>query len=130
VTRPNAQTEYSAITIIVVKASLQQQAENAAIAADPEGGAGTFVPGVPLRLAGDESNTPVAYWCQWNMKPQQRSAFASNMGGPINVLAPGASVPLNRDRWLFEASGEGAWTGEQVLAALGYAPLGSTPLPN
>lgn len=115
-------TEYTAISIIVVKAALQQQAEAAAIAADPEGGAGTFVPGVPLRLAGDATNTPVAYYCRWNMKPGQRSAFASSMGGPINVLSKGASVPLNRDRWLFDAA-DGQWTAEEALAALGYDTL-------
>lgn len=120
--KPDA-TDYTDITFIVVLAALQQQAEAAAIAADPEGGAGTFVPGVALRRAGDASNTVVAYWCRWNMIPGQRSAFASSIGGPMNILAPGATVPTNRDRWMFDASGTNGWTGTQVLAALGFDTL-------
>lgn len=111
--------EHTAITLIVVKAELRDLAEAASVIADPEGGAGTFIPGTPLRLSGDATNTPIAYWCRWNMTPSQRSAFASSLGGPINVLASGAAVPVTRDRWLFDATA-GGWTGPQVLAALGY----------
>jgi hypothetical protein len=118
-------TEYTAITFIVVKAAIRQQAEAAAVAADPTGGAGTFVPGQPLRVVGDASNTPVAYWCRWNMKPAQRSAFASTIGGPINVLAKGQVPNLSRDKWMFDGD-EGQWTPEEVLAALGYARLAAT----
>lgn len=103
--------------IIVVLPSLQQKAEAAAIAADPAGGAGTFVPGSPLRVPGDASNTPAAYWCRWSMLPGQRGAFAASIGGPMNVISAGSNVPTNRDRWMFDAS-DGAWTPEQVLAAL------------
>lgn len=119
---PTAQTEYSAPTFIVVRASLQQNAEDAAIAADPEGGAGTFVPGIPLRAAGDETNAPVAYWARWNMKPAQRSAFASNMGGPINVLTVGQTPNMAHDKWLLDAAA-GQWTPEAVLDALGFDTL-------
>lgn len=118
-------TEYTDVTIIVVKASLQQAAEAAAIAADPEGGAGSFVPGVRLRLASDPTNTVVAYWTQWNMKPSQRSTFANTIGGPNNIIAAGGNVPAfssQRDRWFFDAT-DGAWTPEGVLAALGLAPV-------
>ena len=110
-------TEYTDITIIVVLAPLQQDAEDAAIAAEPEAGAGTFVPGSPLRLAGDESNTVHAYWARWNMLPGQRSAFASSMGGPMNIISVGDKVQTNRDRWMFDAV-EGQWTAEAVLDAL------------
>ena len=111
-------TEFTAITIIVVRASVQASAEAAAIAADPQGGAGTFANGVPLRSAGGP-NTPVAYWCRWNMKPQQRAAFASNLGGPLNVLAVGQQPNMSRDAWMFDAA-EGQWTPAAVLAALGF----------
>lgn len=121
-------TEYTAPTFIVVKASIRQAAENAAIAADAEGGAGTFIPGNALRAAGDATNTVVAYWCRWNMKPQQRSAFASNVGGPINVLAKGQAPNLARDKWMFDAA-EGQWTSDEVLGALGYATLAPPTLP-
>lgn len=123
-------TQYTDVTIIVVKASLRQGAEAAAIAADPEGGAGTFVPGVPLRIAGDATNTVVAYWCRWNMKPSQRAVFAQTIGGPNNIIAAGGNVPAfsgQRDRWFFNAA-EGAWTSDQVLAALGLARI-SVALP-
>ena len=119
-----ANTEYTAPTLIVVKASLRAQAEQAARTADPEGGAGTFNPGTPLRAAGDATNTVVAYWARWNMKPSQRSTFASTICGPNNILAPGANVPLNRDRWFFDARDVDGWTGPQVLAALGYDTIG------
>lgn len=115
----HALTEFTAVTLIVVKASVQQQAEAAAITADPEGGAGTFVPGTPLRATGDATNTVVAYWARWNMKPGQRQIFAQTMGGPNNIIAVGGNVPLNRDRWFFDAA-EGQWTPDQVLAVLGY----------
>lgn len=118
---PSAATIYTDVTIIVVKPSVQQQAENAAVAADPEGGAGTFIPGSPLRAAGDQTNTVAAYWARWNMTKEQRSAFATRMGGPNNIIAAGgnvASFGSSRDRWFFDAV-EGAWTPEGVLAALG-----------
>lgn len=115
---PTAATIYTDITIIVIKPELQAKAEAAAIAADPAGGAGTFVPGVPLRRAGDPTNTVAAYWCRWNMIPGQRSAFASSIGGPMNILSAGATVPTNRDRWMFDAR-DGQWAPDQVLAALG-----------
>lgn len=115
-------TDRTEIMLIVVLASLQQQAENAAIAADPTGGAGTFVPGVPLREAGDASNTVVAYWARWQMTPGQVSAFAQNMGGPMNVIDVGGTVQRNRDRWMFNAA-EGQWTPEAALAALGFDRL-------
>lgn len=116
-------TEYSEVVTIVVKAALRAQAEAAAVAADPTGGAGTFIPGVPLRIIGDATNTVVAYWCRWNMKPAQRGAFAAALTGPVNILAPGVAVPGNRDQWLFDSNGTSGWTGSQVLTTLGYATL-------
>lgn len=105
-------------TTIVVLAALQQQAEDAAVAADPESGAGTFVPGVDLRKAGDDTNTVVAYWARWIMKAGQQSAFAQALGGPINIIGVGGNVDLSRDRWIFD-SNDGAWEAQQVLDALG-----------
>lgn len=124
-TSPKSQTEYTAITTIVVLAALQQQAEDAAVVADPEAGAGAFVPGTPLRVAGDQSNAVVAYWGRWNMKPGQRSAFAQALGGPLNIYAPGETPHKNRDRWLFDNS-TGSWAPEEVLAALGFDVLAYT----
>jgi hypothetical protein len=119
-------TEYTAPTFIVVKAARRQDAENAAIAADPTGGAGTFIPGTPLRAAGDATNTVVAYWARWNMKPAQRSAFVSNIGGPFNVIDKGVQPNLSRDKWAFNAA-EGQWTADEVLASLGYARIDAMP---
>lgn len=115
-------TEYSAPTYIVVRESIRQQAENAAVTADSEGGAGTFVPGTPLRSAGDDTNMVVAYWCRWNMKPSQRSAFASNMGGPINLLTVDKTPNTGHDKWLLDAA-DGQWSNQQVLDALGFDTL-------
>lgn len=104
-------------TLIVIRPELQQAAEAAAQAADPAAGAGTFVPGVPLRAAGDTSAAVAAYWCQWNFQPGQRGTFASNIGGPMNILSAGATVDTSRDRWMFDAN-EGGWSASEVLAAL------------
>lgn len=109
-------------TTIVVLAALQQQAENAAITADPAGGAGTFVPGIPLRAAGDNTNAVKAYWARWNMKAGQQGAFATALGGPVSVYAPGQQVHLNRDRWMFDNS-TGGWQPHEVLAALNLETL-------
>lgn len=121
-------TEFTAVTLIVVRPELQQAAEDAAVAADAEGGAGTFVPGVPLREAGDAGNTVVAYWARWHMLPGQRSAFASAMGGPMNLISAGQNVNLNRDRWMFDAA-IAQWTPQEVLDVLGFDRLEPTPEP-
>lgn len=102
---------------IVVLAALQQQAENAAVAAEPEFGAGTFIPGSALRAKGDETNAVKAYFARWNMKDGQRSAFAQSLGGPMNVYAPGEAVHLNRDRWMFDSNV--GWSLLEVMDALG-----------
>lgn len=115
-------TAYTDPVFIVIRPALQVAAEAAAVAADPTGGAGTFVPGKPLRTAGDATNTVVAYWCRWNMMPSQRSAFAASIGGPINVLAAGQTPSMARDRWMMDAN-DGAWTPAQVLASLGMDTL-------
>lgn len=104
-------------TTIVVLAALQQQAENAAITADPNGGKGTFVPGVPLRAAGDTTNTIRAYWCRWNMQTGQQSAFATALGGPVSIYLPGQKIHSTRDRWMFD-SNAGGWQPHEVLIAL------------
>jgi hypothetical protein len=118
---PEIRTVFTDITTIVVLAALQQQAELAAIAADPEGGAGTFVPGAPLRRASDPTNAVAAYWCRWNMKAGQRAAFAQTMGGPMQIIPPGGQVNTNRDRWMFDSVG--GWSPDEVLAVLGLAVM-------
>lgn len=118
-------TSYTDIVIIVIRPSLQAQAELAARAADPASGAGTFVPGNALCNLGDAAQTPSAYWCRWNMQPAQHAAFAQTIGGPLNVLKLGASVPAGRDRYLFDAT-EGQWTPEAVMAALGLDYIRAT----
>ncbi len=110
--------EYTDTVYFVVLAELRQAAEAASIAADPEGGAGTFIPGTPLRLANDPTNTTVAYWCRWAMKPSQRSALVSNIGGPLSVLPVGGTLRSNPNdkKWLFN----GDWVAQDVLNALGF----------
>lgn len=117
-------------TIIVVRPELQQLAEDAAIAASPAGGAGTFIPGVPLRAAGDATNRIRAYWCRWEMLPAspgvraQRATFAKHLGGPVSILSATEAPDLARDRWMFDAA-PGQWTHPKVLAALGLDTLAS-----
>lgn len=105
-------------TIIVVKASRQGDAELAARVADPEGGAGTFNPGVPLARASQPEGAVVAFWASWQMTWEQRAMFCTAMATPC--LPPGADVRRTADEWVFEASEPGGWTAEQVLETLGF----------
>ena len=123
-------TAYSQRLIIVVKAAVRQAAEDTAIVADPEGGAGTFVPGTPLRAAGDATNTPVAYWTAWTMTQEQKDRLVAEFGrraGDFTIYPAGANLPSNRSYWMCDAN-EGGWAPEGVLAALGYAALASPPM--
>lgn len=64
---------HSSRAIIVVPAAQQAAANAAALAVSPVGGDKTFT--VPLSLA-SANTVPVAYWCNWQMTPAQRTQLA------------------------------------------------------
>jgi hypothetical protein len=99
---------------VVVRASQRQKAAAAAAAADPVGGTETFLPGVPLRVAGDAANTAVAFWCRWVMTDAERESFDAAMGG-LDVLTADRRPDRRRSVWAFDATD---WTPAEVLAAL------------
>ena len=128
----NLATEYTQRLIIVVRAAMRQMAEEMAIVADPEGGAGTFIPGTPLRVAGDATNTPVAYWTGWTMTQEQRDRLTAEFGrraGSFDVFVKGNNIRMNRQYWAF-ASAEQAgptvgFNFTEVLGILGFDVFGS-----
>ena len=79
---------------------------------------------VPLRVAGDETNTTVAYWCSWVMD-EGTEAFirdlllsAGLVGAEVAPVPVGTSPP---DPWrilIFDGDEETGWTPDQVLNAL------------
>jgi hypothetical protein len=116
---------------IVVKAAELANANLAAAAIEPDGV--TFT--VALRTAGGP-NTPVAYWCGWQMP----SAVATNLAGQLRAKLglTGAQVavipatgkaaytpPINWRMLAFDGTFDTGWTPEEILAKIGLATLTS-----
>lgn len=125
-------TVYTQRLIIVVKAAVRQLAEDVAVVADPEGGAGTFVPGTPLRADGGP-NTAAAYWTAWTMTQDQRDRLIAEFGrraGAVTVYTKASNVPTNVNYWLFETADQSGpavgFTPDEVLALLPYDRFVST----
>lgn len=87
---------------------------------------------VPLRVAGDATNTIRAYWCGWQMTPAQAQNLRDRLiargllGAEVRVVdgtEKGTFVfdPTAR-AYIFDGR-EGQWTPTEVLAALGLARL-------
>lgn len=123
-------TEFTQRLLLVVKAAARTLGNEVAQVADPTSTGDTFT--VPLRLAGDATNTPVAYWTGWTMTPEQRQRLADEFGrraGSFTVYLKGQQVPTNANYWAFlDAQQDPAtgWTPAEVLAALGYDRLAPT----
>jgi hypothetical protein len=116
---------------IVVKASELADANAAAAVIEPDGV--TFT--VPLRAAAGP-NTPVAYWCGWQMP----SSVATQLGGQLRAKLglTGAQVavipatgkaaytpPINWRMLAFDGTFDTGWTPEEILAKIGLATLTS-----
>ena len=130
-------TAYTVKRLIFVAAPVQQLACQLAQVADPTGWQNEW--SVPLRQAGDASNTVVGYWCQWVMTDAMRQALdgalaSSNVTPPAtdaekHVYALGETLPLlsTAQRIVICDSSDGQWTPDAGLAALGLDVLVSDP---
>jgi hypothetical protein len=123
---------YDRRAIIVARPAVANAMNQAAADIDVLGGAQTFT--VPLRQAGDATNTIVGYWCSWALTPamvtalrarlQARGATASEASV---ILAGQTPTPGNRI-YFFDARDDVGWTPAQVLTALGADVLASPAL--
>lgn len=121
---------YDRRAIIVARPAVAAAMNQAAADVDTLGGAQTFT--VPLRAAGDSTNTVVGYWCSWALtaamvtalraRLQARGATASEA---TIVLAGQAPTPGNRVYFFDGREGVG-WAPADVLTALGADTL-ATP---
>lgn len=115
---------------MVCTAALRAQLNTAAKQVDTVGGQATFT--VPLRAAGDVTDTVVAHWCSWSLDTQLLATLKTLAGvaglvaAETTERAPGfTATPATLPRLsLYDGA---IWAPEQVLAALGLATL--TPRP-
>jgi hypothetical protein len=118
---------YDRRAIIVARPAVATAMNQAAANIDALGGAQTFT--VPLRAAGDATNTIVGYWCSWARTAAQVTALRAamqNRGATVSettaILAGQTPTPGNRIYFFDGRDGIG-WTPAQVLAALGADTL-------
>ena len=79
---------------------------------------------IPLRVAGDETNTVVAYWCSWAMD-EGTEVFIRDLllaagltEAEVTPIPAGATIPLPWRFLIFDGDEETGWTPDQVLNAL------------
>jgi len=113
-------TEFTQRLLIVVKAALQQTANEVAVVADPTTDGNTFT--TPLRTDGGP-NTAAAYWTSWVMTQAQRDRLIAEFGaraGAFTVYSKPATVPTNLNFWIFESAtnSPNGYTPDEVLALL------------
>lgn len=107
--------------IMVARPAVVSMCNAAATNADPDGRT-PFT--VPLKQAGDASNTVAAYWCCWTMTSPVGlaiRAWMTNHGataGETKVYAAGQNPPAGNRIAIFDGAG---WAPDQVLAQLGLA---------
>lgn len=117
------ETAHTARVIVVVRASLRDDANQAARAADPTTVGDTF--DVPYRRASDTTPDPepVAYIADWAMTPGQqahlRAEFARRGARPVDVIPPGGDPAPDPPYAVFDA----AFGISNVLDALGLARI-------
>ena len=122
-------TAYTVKRLIFVAAPVQDLACQLAQVADPTGWADEW--SVPLRQAGDASNTVVGYWCQWVMTPDMKTALdgalaSSSVSPPAtdaerHVYVLGEALPAlsSTQRIVICDASDGQWTPDAGLAAMG-----------
>jgi hypothetical protein len=116
---------YNQRLIIIITAAMLDQANAAALVADPDTGPDTFYYGTSLRVAGDATNTVVGYFAGWTMTQEQRDRLIAEFGRSGTLLRAyqkGDRVPTNRTYWLFEDAGyhQFGFTFAEALATLGW----------
>ena len=120
---------YDRRAIIVARPAVAAAMNQAAAQVDALGGAQTFT--VPLRQAGDATNTIVGYWCSWALTAAQVTALRTalqNKGATASETTPilVGQTPTPGNRVYFFDAREGlGWAPADVLAALGVDVLAS-----
>lgn len=120
---------YDRRAIIVARPAVAAAMNQAAADVDALGGDKTFT--VPLRLAGDATNTIRGYWCSWALEAatvttlrarlQARGATASE----ASLILAGGTVTQSNRVFFFDGREGIGWTPRQVLTALGVDTLAS-----
>lgn len=120
--------------IVVMRQAFATKANMASKLVDTVGGEFTF--SVPLRLAGDATNTIRARWCSWAMTPAQAQALRDRLKEQGLLDAEVAVVTrAQRGTWVFDGAAragifdarEGTgWTPQEVLQATGLDTLASS----
>jgi len=108
-------TVYTKRLIIVIRADVAANANLASKLVDLTGGEFTW--NVPLAKSGNPT-VPVAYWCNWAMKPSQVTSLKTKLmarGFTAENVAPGDTPPANAKAAVFSAA---QWTPSEVLAVL------------
>lgn len=118
--------------IIVARPAVAAAMNQAAADVDALGGGQTFT--VPLRQAGDATNTIVGYWCSWALTPAMVTALRTRLqarGATVSettiILTGQTPTPGNRV-YFFDGRENVGWTPNAVLAALGADTLASLPI--
>jgi len=128
-------TLHTARAIVVARAAFAAKANLAAKTVDTLGGEFTFT--VPLRVAGDVTNTAVAYICNWAFTQAEITAMRQalrDQGAKVSEVAvitaadKATYTPNPADQcYVFDARWEAAsWTPAEVLTVLGLDTLAST----
>ncbi len=120
--------------IVVMRQSFAAKANTAAKLVDTAGGERTFT--VPLRLAGDATNTVRARWCSWALRPAEAQALRDRLKDQGLLDGEVVVVPRSeRGTWTFDGQARAAvfdardgtdWTPTEVLAATGLDTLTAT----
>lgn len=124
-------TLYTQRYIVVMRQGFASKANTASKLVDTQGGERTF--SVPLRLAGDATNTVRARWCSWALTPAEATALRDRLKEQ-GLLDQEVVVVTRAQRgtWVFDGAAragvfdarEGTgWTPQEVLQATGLDTL-------
>jgi hypothetical protein len=109
--------------IIVARPAVAAAMNQAAAQVDALGGAQTFT--VPLRAAGDATNTIVGYWCSWALTAAQVTALRTALQSKGATAAETTPILLGQTPtpgqriYFFDAREGVGWAPADVLTALG-----------
>ncbi len=127
-------TTYTQRAIIVARVGFAASCNTAAKLVDTAGGDRTFT--VPLRLAGDATNTILGRWCNWSLTPGEVTALRQRLQAQgadaverttVTAAEKGSFVPVASKRlYIFDARDGIGWTPQEVLDVLGLDTLAAT----
>lgn len=105
--------------LVVVRAASVDAANRAAAVVNPPGAEDTF--DQPLKLAGDATNTIVAYWCSWQLTAGTKAALLDAFHdegfttAELQPIPPEDNPTPAHNIFVFDAD---EWTSNQVGLAL------------